>query len=209
MMLISALVLSMSSDFNSLIAVSTAEVAATPESAEAVAMVAGTRPVADKPGFSYTYIEANYTWFDSDAAGSSLDGVELTGSLELPLNFFVQLTGSALNGDVDLTQYRLGAGWHFALGDTIDAYGILSWLDQNYDNGIDDLNGPAADVGVRFALTPKVELGGYAEWADVDNSNAGLGLTGRYYLTESLSLGARVLFIDSGDEWAGGLRFQF
>ena len=48
---------------------------------------------ADKPGFSYTYVEGNYVLLDSDAADDNLDGFELTGSLELPLNFFVQATG--------------------------------------------------------------------------------------------------------------------
>jgi hypothetical protein len=212
MMILSALVAAMASDYTSLIAVPSADLALTPESAETVGMIAGSGPavvVADKPGFSYTYVELNYTWFDSDAAGSSLDGVELIGSLELPLNLFVQLTGSSYSGDLDLIEYRLGAGWHFSLGETVDLYGILFWVDQNYSGGFSDQNGAAADVGVRFAVTPKIELGGYGEWADIDNSNVGLGLTGRYYFGGALSLGARVLFIDSGDQWAAGLRFQF
>jgi hypothetical protein len=36
-----------------------------------------------------------------------------------------------------------------------------------------------------------------------------IGLGARYFLTERLSLGLRGLFIDTGDEWAAGLRFQF
>jgi len=209
MILLTALALVSTTDFASVLAIPTTELATVPESTAAVELFTQTAPVPSKLGFSYTYIEANYTWFDSDAAGSTLDGFELTGSFELPMNFFAQLGVSGLNGDIDLKEYRLGAGWHFPLSDTLDAYGVLSWLDQNYNNGVSDENGPAADVGVRLMLDPKIEVGGYGEWADLDNSDFGLGATGRYYFTEELSAGARVLFIDSGNEWAAGLRFQF
>jgi len=164
---------------------------------------------ADRPGFSYTYIEANYTRMEPDAADGHLDGFELTGSLGLPLGFFVQATDSQLNGDVDLNTYRVGGGWHFALGSTIDAYGILSYVGQNFDSGVSDEDGVAADVGAKLAVTPKIELNGYVEWADVSESSTGIGLGARYFLTERLSLGLRGLFIDTGDEWAAGLRFQF
>ena len=181
-----------------------------PSSAALIAPVA-TAAAADgeRPGFSYTYIEANYTRMDPDAADDHLDGWELTGSLGLPLGFFVQLTDSQLNGAADLNMYRLGAGWHFALGSTIDAYGILSYVGQNFDSGVSDEDGVAGDLGVKFALTPKIELNGYGEWADVSESTVGLGLGARYFLTDRLSIGLRGLFIDTGDEYAAGLRFQF
>jgi opacity protein-like surface antigen len=167
-------------------------------------------PVSDeRPGFSYTYVEANYTRFEPDSASDHLDGFELTGSLGLPLGFFVQVTDSKLNGTVDLNQYRVGAGWHFALGSTIDAYGVLSYVGQNFDSGISDEDGIAGDLGVKLAVTPKIELNGYGEWADVSKSAAGLGLGVRYFLTERLSVGLRGLFIDTGNEYAAGLRFQF
>ena len=164
---------------------------------------------ADRPGFSYTYAELNYILLDSDAADDNINGGELAGSLELPLNLFIQAGVSTLSGDADLEEYRLGAGWHFGLGQLIDAFGILSFVDHNYDSGISDESGVTADAGVRFALTPKIELTGYGEWADVEDSEVGLGLGGRFYLTERLSLGLRTLIIDSGNEWVGGVRFQF
>jgi opacity protein-like surface antigen len=169
-----------------------------------------TAPASDeRPGFSYTYVELNYTRMEPDSANEHLDGVELTGSLGLPLGFFVQATDSQLNGNVDLNQLRLGAGWHFALGSTIDAYGLISYVDQNYNSGVSDQDGVTGDLGVKLALTPKIELNGYGEWADVSKSTAGLGLGVRYFLTDRLSLGLRGLFIDTGNEWAAGLRFQF
>jgi len=180
-----------------------------PLPATALLAPASALDTADKPGFSYTYVEGNYVWLDSDAADDHLDGFELTGSLELPLNFFVQATGSTLGGDADLDEFRLGAGWHFALGDTIDAYGLLSYVDQNFDSGVSDESGITGDAGVRLMLTPKVEVHGYAEWADVEDSEVGLGGGARYYLTERVSVGLQTLLIDSGNEWVAGLRFQF
>ena len=190
---------------------STVQFAPEPEPLLTVALL-GPAPVlasADKPGFSYTYIEGNYVRLDSDTADDNLDGFELTGSLELPLNFFAQLTGSTLSGDADLEQYRLGAGWHFALGDTLDAYGILSFVDQDFHDGVSDESGLTADAGVRLMVTPKVEVQGFAEWADVDGSEVGIGGGARYYLTQRLSLGLQGLFIDSGDKLTAGARFQF
>lgn len=184
-------------------------VASEHEPIPALALLASAPLPADKPGFSYTYVEANYTGLDSDAADDTLDGFELTGSLELPLNFFVQATSSTLNGDADLNQLRLGAGWHISLGDTLDGYGVLSYVDQEFDSGVDDESGVAADAGVRLMLTSRIEVSGYGEWADVEDSEVGLGAAARYYFTSSLSLGARALLIDNADTWALGLRFQF
>jgi opacity protein-like surface antigen len=179
------------------------------EFAPSTALFAPAPVAADRPGFSYTYVEANYTRFEPDSANEHLDGFELTGSLGLPLGFFVQATDSQLNGTVDLNQYRVGAGWHFALGSTIDAYGVLSYVGRNFDSGISDEDGIVGDLGVKLAVTPKIELNGYGEWADVSKSAAGLGLGVRYFLTERLSVGLRGLFIDTGNEYAAGLRFQF
>lgn len=179
------------------------------DSALTSALIATAPPAADRPGFSYTYVEANYARLDSDAASDKIDGLELTGSLGLPLNFFVQATSSTLNGDADLQEWRLGAGWHFSLGSTIDAFGLLSYVDQNFNSGISDESGVTGDAGVRLAVTPKIEVSGYGEWADVEKSEVGFGAGARYYLTERLSLGVRALFIDTGDQWVGGLRFQF
>jgi opacity protein-like surface antigen len=186
-------------------------VASDPELVSAAAMFAtAPAPVEDaRPGFSYTYVELNYTRMDPDSANEHIDGLELTGSLGLPLGFFLQATDSQLNGTVDLNQYRVGGGWHFALGSTIDAYGLLSYSGQNFNNGVSDEDGVIGDLGVKFAMTPKIELLGYGEWADVSKSAAGLGLGVRYFLTDRISLGLRGLFIDTGDEWAAGVRFQF
>jgi hypothetical protein len=94
-------------------------------------------------------------------------------------------------------------------GSTIDAFGLLSYVDQNFNSGISDESGVTGDAGVRLAVTPKIEVSGYGEWADVEKSEVGFGAGARYYLTERLSLGVRALFIDTGDQWVGGLRFQF
>jgi hypothetical protein len=118
-------------------------VASDPELVSAAAMFAtAPAPVEDaRPGFSYTYVELNYTRMDPDSANEHIDGLELTGSLGLPLGFFLQATDSQLNGTVDLNQYRVGGGWHFALGSTIDAYGLLSYSGQNFNNGVSDEDG--------------------------------------------------------------------
>jgi hypothetical protein len=167
-------------------------------------------PVEDVPEMEYTYIEANYLWTDSDTLDETVDGVEVTGSLELPLNLFAQLTASRQSGDVDLDQYRLGIGYHLSIGSRIDAYGILSAAHAETDGSDDDFDddGIAGEVGVRMLLTPRIEVNGSAEWADVDESDYGVGVGGRFYLIDMLSLGARAEFLDSGDSYTVGVRFE-
>ena len=167
-------------------------------------------PADDVPEMEYTYVEANYLWTHSDDADENVDGWELTGSLELPLNFFGQVTISRQSADADLDAYRIGAGYHLPLGSRFDAFGILSVAHEEVDGSGDDFDdtGLAAEVGGRMLLRPKLELNGSVEWADVDDSETGLGVGARYYLIDALSLGGRIESVDSDESFSVGLRFE-
>jgi len=164
----------------------------------------------DFPEMEYTFIEANYVWLDSKIADGNLDGYELTGSFELPLNIFLQATVSQLSGDSDLTRQRIGAGWHIGFTSRFDAYGILSYEKLELeDSGADfDDDSPAAEVGLRVLITRGFEVNGRSQWSDNGAGDASLGLGARFYFSENLSIGAR--FDSTGDEDTGsiGLRFE-
>jgi hypothetical protein len=165
----------------------------------------------DFPEMEYTYVEANYVYNDSDLVDDKLDGWEVTGSLELPVNFFLQGTVRQLSGDVDLKSYRLGAGWHFGFTKRFDIYGILSYARLESDGSDDDFtdDGPAGEVGLRFMLTHNIELNGRTEWADVGDNDPGVGAGARFYLSDSLSLGARYDTVSGDDTVTAGVRFEF
>lgn len=171
----------------------------------------GVAPAEDRPEMEYTYIEANYVWLDSDLLGDTLDGYEVTGSLELPLNFFLQATGRDQSADASVTTYRIGAGWHFGFTAMFDAYGILSYENVQVDDSGDDFTGEGAagEIGLRFLPTKRIELNGRAQYVDSVDGEAGFGLGARFYFTESLSAGLR--FDAIGDDTLGsaGLRFEF
>ncbi len=176
------------------------------------AFVASPAPaLQDNPsGFSYTFVEANYLWFEPDAIDEELDGVEIKASLEIFLNIFLQGSYTTLSDDSDLDLYRIGAGWHMPIGNTLDVYGILSYASSELEGVTDvDEDGLAANVGLRFYLTDRLELNGEAEWLDLDESDFGVGVGARWYLMERLSLGLNVKTLDSDETYSGGVRFQF
>jgi len=188
-----------------------AEAAASAPMAPSAPRRAAARPADDFPELEYTFIEANYTIRDSDDADDKLDGWNLTGSLELPLNFFLQGTVSDWSGDADVQEYRIGAGWHFGLIPRLDAYGILSYNHLEYDDSTGDFSddGTAAELGLRFMLTRSLEANGRFLWVDADGSDSGAGLGARYYITDFLSAGANYDVIGDDELIAAGLRFEF
>ena len=164
---------------------------------------------AKKSPFNYTYVEGNLARWDIDSVNENLDGIELIGSLSLQQGFFAQVGASLLSGDIDMTELRIGGGYHTPLAPNLDGYGMLSYVNWDFDSGIGDEDGFAIDAGVRYMASPQVEVGGYLEWADIADSELGLGVNGRYYIDDKLSIGMRLLFIDPADQIALGVRYQF
>jgi hypothetical protein len=144
------------------------------------------------PPLEYTYAEASYVWLDSDALNEKIDGWELLGSFELPMNFFLQGSARKQSGDTDLTTYKLGAGWHFGLVGRLDAYGILSYqhLEADGPGGNSNDDAAAGELGLRFSLLRNLELNTRGQWADVGDRDVSYGLGARFYMTERFSVGA-------------------
>jgi len=165
----------------------------------------------DTNGFSWTFAELNYMWLDSDNADQTFDGFELKGSLEIFFNLFLQASYAKLSDDSDFDQYGLGLGWHFPVGDRVDLFGILAWSKAEIDGGgvDEDEDGMTAEAGARFWLTPKIELNGQVEWADIDESDTGVGVGARYYLIDMLSLGVGAHFTENNEILEAGVRASF
>jgi hypothetical protein len=161
-------------------------------------------------GFSYTFVEANYVWFEPDNFDENLDGFELKASIEIFLNIFLQGSWATLSDDSDLDVYRIGAGWHLPIGESLDLYGLLSFASTELDGVTDvDEDGMSAEVGARFWISPKFELNGNVEWLDLDESDVGIGVGVRWYFMDRLSLGLGVESLDSDETYTTGVRFSF
>ena len=169
-------------------------------------------PLADDfPPLEYTYVEANYVRRDSKLADETLDGWDLTGSLELPMNFFLQATGHDQSGDATLSGYRLGAGWHFGLFSRVDGYVIagyehLKLSDSANDDTEDAFSG---ELGGRVMITHKIEANARLLYADLGDRNPGAGVGARWYLMPRLSIGARYDRLGDDDVVSAGARFEF
>jgi len=164
----------------------------------------------DFPPLEYTYVEANYVSHDSDLANETLDGWDLTGSLELPMNFFLQATGHSLSGDADMSGYRIGAGWHFGLMSRLDAYAILGYEHLKISGAVNDDSEDSAsgEIGGRLMITHKIEANARLLWADLGENDTGAGVGARYYLMSRLSIGARYDRLGDDDVISAGLRFE-
>ena len=165
---------------------------------------------ADEPRkgiFSYSFVEANYKWTDIDGLDDPVDGWEARVSFELPLNFFLQASYGQLSGDVDIDEWRFGAGWHMPLADRFDVYGILSISGTDIEDNNED--GFAAEVGGRMMVVDKVELNARGIWVDIEDSDAGLGVGARYYFQPNMSFGLNADVTGDATTWTAGLRFQF
>jgi len=165
---------------------------------------------ADFPPLEYTYVEAEYVRRDSKLADETLDGFDFTGSLELPMNFFLQATGHSLSGDTDLSGYRIGAGWHFGLMSRLDAYAILGYEHMKLSGaGNDDSEDSASgELGGRLMITHKIEANARLLWADMGDRDAGAGVGARFYLMSRMSIGARYDRLGDDDVVSAGLRFE-
>ena len=158
----------------------------------------------------YTYVEASYVWLDSDSLDDQLDGWDLTGSFELPMNFFLQATVRQQSANADVDSYTIGAGWHFGLVPRLDAYGILQYQSVDVSGSASDFtdDGVGAELGLRFSLTRAIELNGRFRWSDVENSDSSGGLGARYYFGSILSAGANFDQAGNDELITAGLRFE-
>jgi hypothetical protein len=177
----------------------------TPEPQRAEEMTAVARPL------SYSFVEGNFLWTDSDDLDEKVTGVELVGSYEFSKGFFGQIALSHQSNDADLDRFRIGVGYHAPISTNLDAYGILSILRQEVDAAGRDFDdtGVAVEVGARYMASPTLELNGAFLWAELEDTDAGVRLGARHYFDERFSFGGRIEFVDSDVTLGLGLRYVF
>jgi len=166
---------------------------------------------------SYTLGEVRLVAEDPDG-GDDADGIRLAGSALLHPDFFVAGALSTLGSDgpngQDTDLFEVGFGMRHALSPRLDVLGIAGIVreDRSFGNGRadDDDYGPSLTGGVRAALTPVIEVGGYLNYVELfGDGDLGLNGEGLYHLTPNFSLLAGVGLSDSTREANIGARWNF
>jgi len=173
-------------------------------------------------GLSYTYADARYFSTDSDALSINSQGAALTGSFAIDSLFFVAGDASYAKserfngGKLDTVTAAVRGGAHYAVTTGLDAVASVGALFADISgsgslNGRDDNDfGYVAQAGLRLALVPQVEVGGFYSYQSIFGGNNG-AFTGdlQYHVTDKLSLVGSATSGDAADVYALGARYHF
>ena len=161
---------------------------------------------------AYTYLDGRIVQYDSDGPGS-FDGIRFGGSyLFDPSAFAFGSYTTVSDGPVDISFLEFGAGLRNSIKPNMDLVGsaaiVLAEVDTGGFGGSDDDTGISLTGGVRALLSPKFEVGGYANYAEVfgdgDISLIGealLHVTREVALAASLSVSDDVDILTIGGRW--------
>ena len=166
-------------------------------------------------GFDYNYVEVGYVNAELDTGGIDVDGdgFGINGSFGIANNYLVFAEYSSLGFDfsVDLNQLAVGGGAHFALSQTIDFVGTLSYRDVEVESagiGISE-DGFGIGAGLRGALGDSFEWEASIDYSDIGDGDTSFGVDGRYYFTDSFAAGAGITIDDDVTIYAIGVRMEF
>ena len=166
--------------------------------------------------FNYTSAEFNYV-LDVEIDDTSLDGdgFSLGGSFTIADGFY--LGGSYEDYDLDAgwdgELLELGGGYFHPIDDDLDFVATLSILDvevSRRDTSFDD-DGLKLGGGVRARLADAVEVDAMLEYVDMDegDSDMGIALRGRYYISPEFAVQAEASFGTDFEVLGIGIRGEF
>lgn len=168
-------------------------------------------------GPSYNYIEGAYERVEVDDAFGDIDGdgFSIAGSFEIgDMWQMVASYGSAdFDFDVDLDQLAIGGGIHTPLSDNVDFVANLVYVRVDasaFGFSVDD-DGFGASIGVRGMAAERVELEGYIDYVDLDDSGDDTSFRGAawYGFTDTFSLGLQLGSGDDTTSYGIGARLYF
>jgi Ax21 family sulfation-dependent quorum factor len=157
---------------------------------------------------SYSYVEADYVNFDSDA-----DGFGLRGSFEFGDSGFYGLggwrSGEIDDTDFDIETWELGVGYAHDLSPNTDLISELAWTNVDVE-GFDD-DGYRASVGLRGSFSENFEgliKANYVDGDDQDSNFTGT-LGAQYKFTQTWGVVGEAEFGDGGEMYTVGVRASF
>ena len=171
---------------------------------------------------SYNYVEGDYAKIDAN--GGDADGWAFKGSYAFLPNWsvFGDYSKQSLdNSDLDVQQWRIGAGYNYAIAKDTDLVARVAYNKFNPDrlaNGSKrDFDGYSAEVGIRNAFGEHFEvyaMAGYEDYTKKHNINPEGEFYGRLggqvKLNSNWGINGDIKMGKDGDkEWSVGPRFSW
>lgn len=166
---------------------------------------------------SYRYLEAGYTYTDSDNA--TADGFAIKGMVAVhpSVHLFTDYSRQKVDDiGVKVDQWRAGIGWNHETSSTTDLLLRASWLGFRPEYGT-DVNGYAVELGGRMWASRHWQVEALAGWEDYAEAG-GVDPKGEFYarlgalaqFNEHWGLSAQVrLGKHSSSEWFIGPRVSW
>lgn len=182
----------------------------------AIALAAALPLSAQAAAPSYTWIQGDYVRADdADADGFGVRGNVAFGESDFyGLGSYRSVTADTFFGDVDLSQFELGAGYALSLSDNADLIAELAWQNVEADafGASADTDGYRASVGSRIGFNDYIEglaRLNYIDGSDVDGDVTGtLGLLVKFNPTWGVA-GEIETDGDGGEFYSVGVRASF
>lgn len=151
---------------------------------------------ASAEGFNYNFVSASYGSVDFDDLNIDGNGFGLGLSLAISDEFhlFGGYQGTDFDFGVDASSWSAGAGFNTPISKVIDVVATVSYeyveIDGPGGSSADD-NGFGLGVGIRAALSDRVEIDAGIGYADLSDSgdNTVFSASFLFNLSDSISLG--------------------
>ena len=166
---------------------------------------------------SYDYLQASYgtASIDDPVLNIDGDGFAISGSFAFSNDFYVSAEYQTIGMDfgVDLNVLEAAFGYHTSLSENLDFTAQLGFLNAEVEasgfGSVDD-DGLLAGIGLRAAVTDRVELYGGLDYIDFDSDgetrfNAGF----LFGITDTITAGAKASIWDDIDVYQLNVRFDF
>ncbi|MCW4629805.1 MULTISPECIES: hypothetical protein [Marinomonas] len=149
---------------------------------------------------TFTYIDYGFGSIDPDYTVANDDFSSLSGAFEFGKGAFIAAESTEY-GSIDLM--AIGAGVYTPIGGASSLFGILQFVDIDWNNNSDDETGYRFTAGLRSSIADRLEVEGKLKYDDVfseTDSSFALGL--RFYVTRNFSIAANydVAEINNNDQ---------
>jgi hypothetical protein len=174
-------------------------------------------PGVSQAEFNYTTAEFNYVDVDADIGPVNVDGdgFGIAGTYTVADSFYVGASYEDYDFDygVDGSVLEIGGGYFHTLQDDLDFIATFSYLEADASAGSQSADDDGFQIGggIRARLADSVEVDALLELVDMNegDSDTGIELRGRYYISDEFAVQAKASFGTNFDTISIGVRGEF
>ncbi len=169
-------------------------------------------------GLNYTYIQASYGQVELDDSVIDVDGdaFGINGSFAVSdsIHLFGEYQTAELDFNVDLNLLEAGLGYRVPISDTMDIVGRLAYVNIEVEppgGPSDDENGYGIGVGLRGAMSDKIEWNGGLDYVDFSDSSGETRVSAGFLfnITETMTVGVKGTWWEDVNIYQLGARWYF